>query len=95
MLIVDGGRGEVIVDPDADTLAALEEQRNRQLARAHELRSKPLGVPGTLDGVRMHIGANIEVLSEISFRWSASSPRGTPCFGAPSEICLSQREPRF
>ncbi len=66
MLIVDGGRGEVIVDPDADTLAALEEQRTRLLARAHELRSKPLGVTATLDGVRVHIGANIEVLSEIS-----------------------------
>jgi phosphotransferase system enzyme I (PtsI) len=65
-LIVDGRRGEVVIDPDADTLAVLRERRDRQLARAHELRSKPLGVTATLDGVRVHIGANIEVLSEIS-----------------------------
>jgi phosphotransferase system enzyme I (PtsI) len=65
-LIVDGGRGEVIVDPDADTVIALQEQRSRQLARAHELRSKPVGATATTDGVRVHIGANIEALSEIS-----------------------------
>jgi phosphoenolpyruvate-protein phosphotransferase (PTS system enzyme I) len=66
MLIVDGGRGEVIVDPDADTLAAFQEQRSLLLARADELRSKPVGATATSDGVRVHIGANIEALSEIA-----------------------------
>jgi phosphotransferase system enzyme I (PtsI) len=65
MLIVDGGRGEVIVDPDADTLAAFQEHRNQLLARARELRSKPVRATVTSDGVRVHMGANIEALSEI------------------------------
>ncbi len=65
-LIVDGGRGEVIVDPDVDTLTAFQEQRTRHLARARELRSKPVGATATTDGVRVHIGANVEALSEIS-----------------------------
>ncbi len=66
MLIVDGGRGVVIVDPDADTLAAFQEQRSQQMARAHELRSKPVRATATHDGIRVHLGANIEALSEIS-----------------------------
>ena len=65
-LIVDGSRGEVIVDPDMDTLAAFQEHRSELLARAQALRSRPVRATVTTDGVHVHMGANIEALSEIS-----------------------------
>jgi len=65
-IIVDGSRGEVIVDPDADTLAAFHADREQRLAHARALRSRPVRTTVTTDGVRVHIGANIEALSEIS-----------------------------
>lgn len=66
LLIIDGNRGEVVVEPDTDTLAVFQEDRRQQLARAHEFRSRPVRATATADGVRVHLGANIEALSEIS-----------------------------
>ena len=65
IVIVDGGRGEIIVDPDLETLSAFREQHRRELARARELRSRPVRETMTRDGVRVQMGANIEALSEI------------------------------
>ena len=65
-VIVDGNRGEVIVDPDDDTLAAFQEDLRQHLARAHALRSQPVRATVTSDGMRVYLGANIEALSEIS-----------------------------
>ena len=65
-LIVDGGRGEVIVNPDSDTLMRFQERRRCRIARAKKLRrSGRMRPTATADGVRIEIGANIERLAEI------------------------------
>ena len=65
LVIVDGIRGEVVVDPDAETIRRYEvEQRrlaeiNRQLLHLKDLPAE------TLDGRRVVLSANIEVPDEI------------------------------
>jgi phosphoenolpyruvate-protein phosphotransferase (PTS system enzyme I) len=65
-LIIDGDRGEVIVDPDEETRMIFAERRARQLVRAHRLQAGLTHLAATRDGARIHIGANIENLSEIA-----------------------------
>jgi phosphotransferase system enzyme I (PtsI) len=65
LLIVDGGCGEVIADPDQETLRSFEERRARRLERARRARSAAHRPCRTLDGTRVEIGANIEALAEI------------------------------
>jgi phosphotransferase system enzyme I (PtsI) len=66
LIVVDGGSGEVITDPDEETLREFETRRNRGLERA-ALRLSSMGRQPcrTLDGTRVEIGANIETLAEI------------------------------
>ncbi len=64
-VIVDGDRGIVILDPDAETLKRYEEgrERRRSLAiRLAELRNLPAE---TTDGVRITLSANIEFPTEV------------------------------
>ncbi len=59
-VIVDGDRGKVIIDPDADTLQSYQqrlEQRRSLAARLAGLRDLPAA---TADGVRIRLSANIE-----------------------------------
>jgi phosphotransferase system enzyme I (PtsI) len=59
-VIVDGDRGRVIIDPDAETLASYQqrlERRQSLSARLAELRDLPAE---TADGVRIRLNANIE-----------------------------------
>jgi phosphotransferase system enzyme I (PtsI) len=66
MVIIDGVRGEVIIDPDEATLAkyraSLESQKqeNARLAELHEL---PATTP---DGVRIQVMGNIEFPQEVA-----------------------------
>ncbi len=65
-VIVDGDRGIVILDPDAETLRRYEEgrERRRSLAiRLAELRDLPAE---TTDGVSVSLSANIEFPHEVS-----------------------------
>ncbi len=58
-LAIDGGAGEVVVDPDEPTLRRFEaamDERRRQDAADRELRDRPLA---TLDGHRLVLLANI------------------------------------
>ena len=64
-LIVDGAAGTVISDPDPDTLMVYQSRRRQQQARNARLSSKEHRPLVTKDGVRIHIGANIETLAEI------------------------------
>ena len=64
-LVVDGSRGEIIVRPDADTIAMYEERRNADRARARALKSRVAGPTVTRDGVRIELAANIEAPSEV------------------------------
>jgi phosphoenolpyruvate-protein phosphotransferase (PTS system enzyme I) len=65
-MIVDGSRGEVIIDPDDAVLRAF---RSRSVAeRERERRMQDLrDVPSiTSDGVAVHLGANVESLAGVS-----------------------------
>lgn len=65
-VIVDGDRGRVILNPDAETLQQYQqrlEQRNSLSARLAELRDLPAE---TADGVRIRLAANIEFPHEAS-----------------------------
>ncbi len=65
-VIVDGDRGKVIIDPDAETLERYQkrlEQRRSLTARLSELRDLPAE---TTDGVRIRLSANIEFPHETT-----------------------------
>ena len=65
LMIVDGIRGEVIVDPDPDTIRRFEvEQRRLQEMDRQLLQLKDLPAE-TLDGHRVVLSANIELPDEI------------------------------
>jgi phosphotransferase system enzyme I (PtsI) len=65
-IIVDGSRGEVIVDPDDETLracrarAGAERERDRRMSATRDLASV------TSDGVPVHLAANVESLAGVS-----------------------------
>jgi phosphotransferase system enzyme I (PtsI) len=64
-LVVDGTRGEVIVEPDAAALATYQARADAQRVRAHRLVALRDVPPETQDGVRLHLAANIELMEEI------------------------------
>jgi phosphotransferase system enzyme I (PtsI) len=66
-VIVDGGRGEAIIDPDE---AALEEYRartQRHAARSRHLARSREEPAITLDGERIHLAANVELIEEVPY----------------------------
>jgi phosphotransferase system enzyme I (PtsI) len=64
-VIVDGSRGEVVLDPDAETLARARGRAEIHRARAQHLEGIRDAAPVTLDGAHIHLAANIEMLEEI------------------------------
>jgi len=64
-LVVDGSRGEVILNPDGDTVARYEERRRGERSRTRALKAGFAGPTTTLDGVRIELAANIEAPSEV------------------------------
>jgi phosphotransferase system enzyme I (PtsI) len=72
-LIVDGTRGEVIVDPDADVLRAYQVRADALAQRAQRLASTR-GLPAiTSDGVRIHLAGNVESVAGIAAALSAGA----------------------
>ena len=65
-LVVDGSRGEIIVNPDGDTIAMYEERRAGRKSRARTLKSRAVGLALTRDGVRIELAANIEAPAEVA-----------------------------
>jgi len=66
LIIVDGERGLVIVDPDEATIASYEEKRAHLLARSdwyESMREKPAV---TLDGTAIRLLGNIELAQEAA-----------------------------
>jgi phosphoenolpyruvate-protein phosphotransferase (PTS system enzyme I) len=64
-VIVDGGRGEVILDPDARAVTAYNARAERQAARGKRLAASR-GEPAiTRDGHRVHLAANVELTEEV------------------------------
>ena len=64
-LVLDGSLGEVIVNPDDDTIALYEERRGRERSRLQVLKSRVTGPAASRDGVRIELSANIEAPSEV------------------------------
>ncbi len=65
-VIVDGGRGVVILDPDESTLVLFEARRERSENRDRRLAESRESPAITLDGVRVNLAANVELLEEVS-----------------------------
>jgi phosphoenolpyruvate-protein phosphotransferase (PTS system enzyme I) len=66
-VIVDGGRGEVILDPDELALANYRARMERQAARSRRLASTREEPAITLDGERIHLAANVELIEEVPY----------------------------
>ncbi|HVZ73967.1 MAG TPA: phosphoenolpyruvate--protein phosphotransferase [Polyangia bacterium] len=64
-VIVDGSRGEVILDPDEDALNRYRARADVHRARALHLEAMRDAPGTTLDGTNVHLAANIEMLEEI------------------------------
>jgi phosphotransferase system enzyme I (PtsI) len=65
MVVIDGFRGEVILDPDAAALRRYEARADVHRARAHRLAAIRDVPSQTSDGTAIHLAANIEMLEEI------------------------------
>jgi phosphotransferase system enzyme I (PtsI) len=64
-VVIDGGAGLVIVDPEAETLAAYHE-RQQEIARERRHLARLRRVPAvTRDGVEIRLDANVELAAEI------------------------------
>jgi phosphoenolpyruvate-protein phosphotransferase len=59
VLAVDGVTGDVVVDPDADAVAAAEKQRDQAAARRSELSALRDVAGATADGRRVELAANL------------------------------------
>jgi phosphoenolpyruvate-protein phosphotransferase (PTS system enzyme I) len=64
-LIIDGVRGEVILDPDEEALRRYQARSDVQRTRAHRLGAIRDVPSQTQDGTPVHLAANIEMLEEI------------------------------
>jgi phosphotransferase system enzyme I (PtsI) len=64
-VIVDGNRGEVILDPDAEALRRYMARADVQRSRAQRLIAMRDMPSSTVDGVPIHLAANVEMLEEI------------------------------
>jgi phosphotransferase system enzyme I (PtsI) len=64
LVIVDGSRGSVLVEPAEDVLFAYREAQQRHLAEERRLQSQGDGPAVTRDGVRVRLQANAEFPDE-------------------------------
>ncbi|MCA9089949.1 MAG: phosphoenolpyruvate--protein phosphotransferase [Planctomycetaceae bacterium] len=77
LVIVDGNLGQLIIDPDKDTLARYEQIRSLQQSRQQLLRTSGEGIASTNDGVRILVQGNIEFPEEAAH----ASARGADGIG--------------
>jgi phosphotransferase system enzyme I (PtsI) len=64
-LIIDGSRGEVILDPDEQALAVYRARADTARERARHLEATRDAPSVTRDGAQVHLAANVEMLEEI------------------------------
>jgi phosphotransferase system enzyme I (PtsI) len=65
-VIVDGGRGEVILEPDTEVQGRFADRAARDLVQTERLARARESPAISLDGERVHLAANVELLEEIS-----------------------------
>ena len=66
-LIIDGGAGIIVINPDAETIAHYKEAEDEILAKAKAFFSLKELLAETRDGKRVELVANIELPEEIPF----------------------------
>jgi len=64
-LIIDGSRGEVILDPDEEALGRYRARAEGARERARHLEATRDAPAVTKDGAHIHLAANVEMLEEI------------------------------
>ena len=65
MVVIDGSNGRVVVNPTAKTLAEFE-GRQREMQRERRQLQRLAKLPAeTLDGVQVHLQANVELVREV------------------------------
>jgi phosphoenolpyruvate-protein phosphotransferase (PTS system enzyme I) len=64
-VLVDGSRGEVILEPDEETLSRYRVRADVHRARSAHLEAMRDTPAVTADGARVHLAANVEMLEEI------------------------------
>jgi phosphotransferase system enzyme I (PtsI) len=64
-VVIDGARGEVILDPDAAALRRYEQRADAHRSRSQRLDAIRDVAAQTSDGTAIHLHANIEMLEEI------------------------------
>jgi phosphoenolpyruvate-protein phosphotransferase (PTS system enzyme I) len=64
-VIVDGGRGEVILEPDFGVQERFADRAARDLVQTERLAKAREAPAATLDNVRVKLAANVELLEEI------------------------------
>lgn len=72
-LIVDGTRGEVIIDPDPEVLRAYQARAISLQQRAKRLESTRTLPATTLDGVSIHLAGNVESVTGIAAALAAGA----------------------
>jgi phosphotransferase system enzyme I (PtsI) len=64
-VIVDGGRGEVILEPDTEVQGRFADRAARDLVQTERLGRAREAPAISLDGERVHLAANVELLEEV------------------------------
>jgi phosphotransferase system enzyme I (PtsI) len=65
MTVIVDGRGEVILDPDEPSRARYAARAAREVARSERLAEAKDAPAESLDGARVHLAANVELLEEV------------------------------
>ncbi len=65
LLILNGHKGEIIVNPDARLVASYRAQSHRQIAKDQALQEKSHLPAVTVDGVRVLVMANLDFIDEV------------------------------
>lgn len=65
IVILDGNRGEIIIDPDEETLARYRKSQDEQESETEQLDAFRTVKASTLDGVRVQVLGNIEFPNEV------------------------------
>ena len=70
---LDGGTGEVVLEPDEETAGLFLQRRERYIRERTERAAAPAGPARTADGVRIHLGANLGSAEEAELAGAAEA----------------------
>ena len=73
LLIIDGKRGVVLVNPDEDALEAYNRRREKILRTAQAMDTLVNAAASTLDGIEIQLSSNIELPEEVAISTSQNA----------------------